>query len=81
MTNKTNKKGIKKQFKYELIELIISTIFNFDCIISHIQRNGFELNKFIIELFVSFTFTFMFYYIIKDIRKNPQNWNLKQICQ
>lgn len=81
MTNKSNKKGIKKQFKYELIQLIISTLFNIQCIILHIMRNGFQLDKIVFDIIAYFTITFMFYYIIKDIRKNPSQWSLKELLK
>lgn len=81
MTNKSNKKGIKKQFKYELIQLIISTLFNTQCIISHIMRNGFQLDKVVFDIIAYSTITFMFYYIIKDIRKNPSQWSLKELLK
>jgi len=73
------KKGNKKQFKYEMIELIILTLLNINCITSHIIRNGLQLDKIMFEIIIYFTITFMFYYLIKDIRKNPNQWNLKEL--
>lgn len=81
MTNKTNKKGNKRQFKYELIVLIILSLFNTYCIIYHITLNGFNLINIMKEIMIYYSLTFMIYYITKDIRKNPSQWSLKELCK
>lgn len=81
MTNKTNKKGNKRQFKYELIVLIILSLFNTYCIIYHITLNGFNLINIMKEIMIYYSLTFMIYYITKDIRKNPNQWSLKELCK
>lgn len=81
MTNKTDKKGNKRQFKYELIVLIILSLFNTYCIIYHITLNGFNLINIIKEIMIYYSLTFMIYYITKDIRKNPSQWSLKELCK
>ena len=81
MTNKTNKKGNKRQFKYELIVLITLSLFNIYCIIYHITLNGFNLIHIIQEIVIYYLITFMIYYITKDIRKNPKEYSLKQLCK
>ena len=79
MTNKTNKKGIKKQFKIELIVLIILSLLDLQCIIHHIKLNGFELISFLQELVIYSSFTFMLFYTTKEIRKNPKEYSLKEL--
>lgn len=79
MTNKTNKKGNKKQFKYELLVLIILSLFDIYCIIYHITLNGFNLTNIIKEIMIYYSLTLMIYYITKDIRKNPKEYSLKQL--
>lgn len=81
MTNKTNKKGNKRQFKYELIVLIILSLFNTYCIIYHITLNGFNLINIMKEIMIYSLITFMIYYITKDIRKNPKEYSLKELCK
>lgn len=81
MTNKTNKKGNKRQFKYELIVLIILSLFNTYCIIYHITLNGFNLINIMKEIMIYYSLTFMIYYITKDIRKNPKEYSLKELCK
>ncbi|MBO7526323.1 MAG: hypothetical protein J6T74_00320 [Clostridia bacterium] len=81
MTNKTNKKGNKKQFKYELLVLIILSLFDIYCIIYHITLNGFNLTNIIREIIIYSLITFMIYYITKDIRKNPKEYSLKELCK
>lgn len=81
MTNKTNKKGNKKQFKYELLVLIILSLFDIYCIIYHITLNGFNLTNIIREIMIYSLITFMIYYITKDIRKNPKEYSLKELCK
>lgn len=81
MTNKTNKKGTKRQFKFELLVLITLLLFNNYCIIYHITLNGFNLNNVLFEIVIYSMFTFAIYYIAKDIRKNPKNYSLKELCK
>ena len=81
MTNKTNKKGIRKQFKFELLVLIIISIFNIYCIIYHIALNEFNLTNITKEIMIYSLITFMIYYITKDIRKNPKQYSLKELCK
>ena len=77
MTNKGN----KKQFKWELLVLIIISIFNIYCIIYHIILNGFNLTNITHEIIIYSLITFMIYYITKDIRKNPKQYSLKELCK
>lgn len=77
MTNKGN----KKQFKWELLVLIIISIFNVYCIIYHITLNGFNLTNITHEIIIYSLITFMIYYITKDIRKNPKQYSLKELCK
>jgi len=81
MTNKTNKKGNKRQFKYELLVLITLSLFDIYCIIYHITLNGFNLTNIIKEIMIYSLITFMIYYITKDIRKNPKEYSLKELCK
>jgi len=77
MTNKGN----KKQFKWELLVLIILSLFDIYCIIYHITLNGFNLTNIIKEIMIYSLITFMIYYITKDIRKNPKEYSLKELCK
>lgn len=81
MANKTNKKGNKRQFKYELVVLVILSLFNTYCIIYHITLNGFNLINIMKEIMIYYSLTFMIYYITKDIRKNPKEYSLKELCK
>lgn len=81
MTNKTNKKGNKRQFKYELIVLITLSLFNLYCIIYHITLNGFNLINILKEIMIYYSLTFTMYYITKEIRKNPKEYSLKELCK
>ena len=74
-------KQTKKQFKWELIVLITLLLFNNYCIIYHITLNGFNLINITQETMIYYSLTFMIYYITKDIRKNPKEYSLKQICK
>ena len=74
-------KGIKKQFKWELIILMIMIVFNTYCIIYHITLNGFNLINILKEIMIYYSLSFMIYYIAKDIRKNPKEYSLKQLCK
>ena len=55
MTNKGN----KKQFKWELLVLIIISIFNVYCIIYHITLNGFNLTNITHEIIIYSLITFI----------------------
>ena len=77
MTNKGN----KKQFRWELIVLIILSLFDIYCIIYHITLNGFNLTNIIKEIIIYSLITFIIYYITKDIRKNPKEYSLKELCK
>ena len=81
MTNKMNKKGNKRQFKYELLVLITLSLFDIYCIIYHITLNGFNLINITKEIMIYSLITFMIYYITKDIRKNPKEYSLKELCK
>lgn len=82
MENKRNKKGTtKRQFKYELIILITLSLFNIYCITYHITLNGFNLINILKEIIIYYSLTLMIYYITKDIRKNPKEYSLKQLCK
>ncbi len=81
MANKINKKGNKRQFKYELVVLVILSLFNTYCIIYHITLNGFNLINIMKEIMIYYSLTFMIYYITKDIRKNPKEYSLKELCK
>ena len=74
-------KGIKKQIKWELIILMIMIVFNTYCIIYHITLNGFNLINILKEIMIYYSLSFMIYYIAKDIRKNPKEYSLKQLCK
>lgn len=65
-------KGIKR-VKWENIFFILDIIITCLCLKHHIQLNGFYLNIGI-EIIVYLSFGLVFRYIIKDIRKNPENW-------
>lgn len=77
MTNKGN----KKQFRWELIVLIILSLFDIYCIVYHITLNGFNLTNILKEIVIYYLLTFMIYYITKDIRKNPKEYSLKELCK
>lgn len=74
-------KGVKKQFKWELVVLMIMSAFNTYCIIYHITLNGFNLTNILKEIVIYYLLTFMIYYITKDIRKNPKEYSLKELCK
>lgn len=80
MNNTKNKKGffkrlvwLLKHLKYENFVLIIGLAFDFICIYEHIELNGFYPNLGI-EFVVYVSFTLLFRYIVKDIRKNPKEY-------
>ena len=72
-TKNNNRKGIIKRIKWENPITIIGIVFDFICIYKHIQLNGFYTNLGI-EFIVYISFTLLFRYIIKDIRKNPKEY-------
>jgi hypothetical protein len=72
---KNNKKGLLKRIKWENITFIIMLIISVISIIHHIKLNGLYFNL-ILEVFTYSMFSLFFRYIVKDIRKNPQNWTL-----
>ena len=72
---KNNKKGLLRRIKWENITFILMSILSIVSIIHHIQLNGLYFNL-ILEVFTYSMFTLFFTYIVKDIRKNPQNWTL-----
>ena len=74
-------KGVKKQFKWELVVLMLMSAFNTYCIIYHITLNGFNLTNILKEIVIYYLLTFMIYYITKDIRKNPKEYSLKELCK
>lgn len=72
---KNNKKGLLRRIKWENITFILMSILSIVSIIHHIKLNGLYFNL-ILEVFTYSMFTLFFTYIVKDIRKNPQNWTL-----
>jgi len=72
---KNNKKGLLRRIKWENITFIIMLIISVISIIHHIKLNGLYFNL-ILEVFTYSMFSLFFRYIVKDIRKNPQNWTL-----
>ena len=70
-----NKKGLLRRIKWENITTILTGILSVISIIRHIQLNGLYFNL-ILEIITYLTFAFTFRYIVKDIRKNPNNWTL-----
>lgn len=70
-----NKKGLLRRIKWENITTILMGILSVISIIRHIQLNGLYFNL-ILEIITYLTFAFTFRYIVKDIRKNPNNWTL-----
>ena len=72
---KNNKKGLLRRIKWENITFILMSILSIVSIIHHIQLNGLYFNL-ILEVFTYSMFSLFFRYIVKDIRKNPQNWTL-----
>lgn len=56
--------------KFETIFFIFNMLFDTYCIVYHIIRNGFQLDKVIYEMIIYYTLTIVLNYAIKDIRKN-----------
>lgn len=70
-----NKKGLLRRIKWENITTILTGILSVISITRHIELNGLYFNL-ILEIITYLMFAFTFRYIIKDIRKNPNNWTL-----
>lgn len=70
-----NKKGLLRRIKWENITTILMGILSVISITRHIELNGLYFNL-ILEIITYNMLTFTFRYIIKDIRKNPNNWTL-----
>jgi hypothetical protein len=62
-----------KKIKWENIFTILYVGFAIYQTIYHIGLNGLYVGL-VAELFIHLMFTFGFHYIIKDIRKNPTEW-------
>lgn len=72
---KNNKKGLLRRIKWENITTILMVWLSVASIRHHIILNGLYFNL-ILEVFTYSMFTLFFRYIVKDMRKNPQNWTL-----
>ncbi len=72
---KNNKKGLLRRIKWENITTILMVVLSVVSILHHIKLNGLYFNL-ILEVFTYSMFTLFFRYIVKDMRKNPQNWTL-----
>lgn len=70
-----NKKGLLRKIKWENIITILMGILSVVSIIHHIELNGLYFDL-ILEVITYTMFTLFFRYIVKDIRKNPNNWTL-----
>lgn len=70
-----NKKGLLRRIKWENITTILVGILSVISIIRHIQLNGLYFNL-ILEIITYNMLTLFFRYVVKDIRKNPNNWTL-----
>lgn len=70
-------KGFKVVFsrktKWENIFALLMVAFDLYAIYSHIELNGFY-KELVMEFFIYFGLTFGLRYVIKDMRKNPQDW-------
>lgn len=69
---KTNIKGLKK-IKWENIIFIILVIIDIICMKEHIKLNGLYI-ELGMELIIYLSMSLVARYVIKDIRKNPENW-------
>ena len=56
--------------KFETIFFIFNMLFDTYCIVYHIIRNGFQLDKVIYEMIIYYTLTIVLSYAIKDIRQD-----------
>jgi predicted Na+-dependent transporter len=74
-TNKENKKRKVLKIKYENIICLFYIVFATYQTIYHLQINGFY-NYIILEILIHLMFISGLHYIIKDIRKNPNNWKI-----
>lgn len=73
MNNTNTNKKRKVSIKYENIIALFYLIFSIYQLVYHIQLNGlyFELT---LEILINLMFMCGIHYVIKDIRKNPENW-------
>jgi len=62
-----------RKIKWENVIFTIMLILDFICIIHHIRLNGLYFNL-IIEVIIYTISSLLIRYVIKDIRKNPDNW-------
>ena len=72
-TNKQNKKRKVVKIKYENIICLMYIAFAFYQEWYHIQLNGFY-SYLVLEVIIHIMFISGLHYVIKDIRKNPENW-------
>ena len=72
-TNKQNKKRKVVKIKYENIICFMYILFAIYQEWYHIQLNGFY-SYLMLEIIIHIMFISGLHYIIKDIRKNPENW-------
>lgn len=76
MNNQTNQtKKVRKviKIKYENIICLMYILFAIYQEWYHIQLNGFY-SYLMLEIIIHIMFISGLHYIIKDIRKNPENW-------
>lgn len=76
MNNQTNQtKKVRKviKIKYENIICLMYILFAIYQEYYHIQLNGFY-SYLMLEIIIHIMFISGLHYIIKDIRKNPENW-------
>jgi len=64
-----------RKVKWENITFLVMVLLGIVSIIHHIKLNGLYINL-IFEVIIYLMFAFTFRYIVKDIRKNPSNWEL-----
>lgn len=62
-----------RKFKWELLVIVIGVVLTIMSIKSHINLNGYYEGV-RLEGLMGVMFTAGFYYIVKDIRTNPENW-------
>ena len=62
-----------KNIKWEnIVVVLLVALFSYQ-MLSHYQLNGLYIEM-IIEIIIDIMFLFTERYIVKDIRKNPENW-------
>lgn len=71
-TRKNLLKGLKR-IKWENIFFILDILLTILCLRHHIKLNGLYI-ELGLEIVVYLSLGFAFRYVIKDIRKNPENW-------